>query len=265
MPFAFERVEIVRVADERQRPDSDLVASEQPLEVRLNGEPFSVIMRTPGADRDLAAGFLFSEGVIKSAADLSCSDSLDDVIDVRLLGAHAANLPALLASRRQVMTNSSCGMCGRRTLDSLGVNASPLTAGWKTSREHVLAMPTILKAAQAVFADTGGLHASGLFTRSGELELIAEDVGRHNALDKVVGRMLFAGRLPLSDSMLCVSGRTSYEIVQKALLAGIPLVAAVSAPSSLAIELAEEGGITLLGFVRGDRFNIYAHPERIDS
>ena len=265
MPPAFQRVDIVRFADDRQRPDSDLVASEQPLEVRLNGESFSVIMRTPGNDRDLAAGFLFSEGVIKGASDLTMTDSQDDVIDVQLVGANAASLPELLASRRQVMTNSSCGMCGRRTLDSLGVNVSPLPSVWTTRREYVLGMPTTLKAAQAVFADTGGLHASGLFDRSGKLLLIAEDVGRHNALDKVVGRMLLAGRLPLSDSMLCVSGRTSYEIVQKALVAGIPLVAAVSAPSSLAIELAEEGGITLLGFVRGERFNIYAHPERIDS
>jgi FdhD protein len=265
MTAAFQRVDIVRFADARQRPDSDLVASEQPLEVRLNGESFSVIMRTPGADRDLAAGFLFSEGVIKSASDLIVPDSQDDVIDVQLVGMDSASLQALLASRRQVMTNSSCGMCGRRTLDSLGVNVTPLPSIWTSRREDVLGMPTTLKAAQAVFADTGGLHASGLFNRHGELLLIAEDVGRHNALDKVVGHMLLAGRLPLSDSMLCVSGRTSYEIVQKALLAGIPLVAAVSAPSSLAIELAEEGGITLLGFVRGERFNIYAHAERIAS
>jgi FdhD protein len=265
MAFAFQRVDIVRFADDRQRPDSDLVAAEQPLEVRLNGESFSVIMRTPGADRDLAAGFLFSEGVIKSAADVIIPDSQDDVIDVQLVGTTAASLPALLASRRQVMTNSSCGMCGRRTLDSLGVDAPPLARGWTTTREHVLAMPMALKAAQPVFADTGGLHASGLFRRTGELQLIAEDVGRHNALDKVVGQMLLGGHLPLSESMLCVSGRTSFEIVQKAFLAGIPLVAAVSAPSSLAIELAEEAGITLLGFVRGGRFNIYAHPERIDS
>jgi FdhD protein len=265
MTAAFQRVDIVRFTDARQRPDSDLVASEQPLEVRLNGESFSVIMRTPGADRDLAAGFLFSEGVIKSASDLAVPDSQDDVIDVQLVGMDSASLQALLASRRQVMTNSSCGMCGRRTLDSLGVNVTPLPSIWTSRREDVLGMPTTLKAAQAVFADTGGLHASGLFNRHGELLLIAEDVGRHNALDKVVGHMLLAGRLPLSDSMLCVSGRTSYEIVQKALLAGIPLVAAVSAPSSLAIELAEEGGITLLGFVRGERFNIYAHAERIAS
>jgi FdhD protein len=265
MPSAFQRVDIVRLADDRRRPDSDLVASEQPLEVRLNGEPFSVIMRTPGADRDLVAGFLFSEGVIKSAGDLVSPDSRDDVINVQLVGRDAGSLAALLASRRQVMTNSSCGLCGRRTLDSLGVNASQLLVEWTTRREHVLGMPTALKAAQAVFADTGGLHASGLFSRAGELLFIAEDVGRHNALDKVVGHMLLAGRLPLSDVMLCVSGRTSYEIVQKALLAGIPLVAAVSAPSSLAIELAEAGGITLLGFVRGERFNIYAHPERVDS
>ena len=146
-----QRVDIVRFADARQRPDSDLVASEQPLEVRLNGESFSVIMRTPGADRDLAAGFLFSEGVIKRAADLSSSDSQDDVIDVQLLGANASSLAALLASRRQVMTNSSCGMCGRRTLDSLGCERIAVGRRLTTSREHVLGMPTTLKRRRRVF------------------------------------------------------------------------------------------------------------------
>ena len=263
MPVAFERVDIVRVSNEGRQPDSDLVVAEQPLEVRLNGESFSVIMRTPGADRDLAAGFLFSEGVIAAPSDLGDLDSQDDIIDVALVGPSAARLPERLASRRQVTTNSSCGMCGRRSLDSLGVDAPPLTAAWTTTGDAVVKMPATLRAAQAVFAETGGLHAAGLFDRQGVLELVAEDVGRHNAVDKVVGHMLLAGRLPLSESMLCVSGRSSLEVVQKAFLAGIPLLAAVSAPSSLAVQLAEEAGITLLGFVRGERFNIYTRPSRI--
>lgn len=265
MASAFERVDIVRFADDRQEADSDLVAAEQPLEVRLNGESFSVIMRTPGTDRDLVAGFLFSESVIETAADVAGFDAQDDIMDVTLAGEKVSSLAGLLASRRQVMTNSSCGMCGRRTLDSLGVDAPALTVpgGWTVPRGAVVRMPDTLRESQAVFSETGGLHAAGLFSRTGELELVAEDVGRHNGVDKVVGRMLLAGRLPLSDSMLCVSGRSSFEIVQKAFLAGIPLIAAVSAPSSLAIQLAEEAGITLLGFVRNARFNIYTHPSRI--
>lgn len=263
MASAFERVSIVRFADDRQQADSDLVAAEQPLEVRLNGESFSVIMRTPGADRDLVAGFLFSESVIRRAADIERIDAQGDVIDVTLAGEKASSLPALLASRRQVMTNSSCGMCGRRTLDSLGIDLPSLTVRWTTSRQAVLGMPEALRPAQAVFAETGGLHAAGLFTPQGALELVAEDVGRHNGVDKAIGHMLLADRLPLADSMLCVSGRSSFEIVQKAFLAGIPLIAAVSAPSSLAVQLAEEAGITLLGFVRGARFNIYTHAARI--
>jgi FdhD protein len=265
MPAGFERVEIVRFQDDQQRADSDLVAAERPLEVRLNGEAFSVIMRTPGADRELAAGFLFSESVIGQATDVGAIDCQDDIVNVTLVGLAAARLPELLASRRQVVTNSSCGLCGRRTLDSLGVEIEPLTSRWATDRGAVVAMPEALRRAQAVFAETGGLHAAGLFTRTGELELLAEDVGRHNAVDKVVGQMLLAWRLPLTEAMLCVSGRSSFEIVQKALLAGIPLIAAVSAPSSLAIRLADEAGITLLGFVRGGRFNIYTHPSRIDG
>jgi FdhD protein len=263
MPSAFERVDIVRFTDDRRQSASDLVAAEQALEVRLNGESFSVIMRTPGSDRDLAAGFLFSEQVITQAADVTGFDSQDDVIDVALSAARSAGLPGLLASKRQVTTNSSCGMCGRRTLDSLGVDAPPLSASWTTDRHAVVGMPAALRRAQAVFAETGGLHAAGLFTLRGELDLIAEDVGRHNAVDKIVGRMLLAGRLPLADMMLCVSGRSSFEIVQKAFLAGVPLVAAVSAPSSLAVQLAGDSGMTLLGFVRGERFNIYTHASRI--
>ena len=168
-----------------------------------------------------------------------------------------------MADRRQVTTNSSCGLCGRRTIESLASDVSPIGASWTVSAATVAAMPAQLRARQVVFDDTGGLHAAGLFARDGALVDSAEDVGRHNAVDKIVGRMLMREALPLSDSILCVSGRTSFEIVQKAVFAGIPVVAAVSAPSTLAISLAETLGVTLIGFVRGDGFNIYAHPERI--
>jgi FdhD protein len=154
-------------------------------------------------------------------------------------------------------------MCGRRTLESLNVEGPPLASRWTVTAETILRLPDRLRAAQSAFAETGGLHAAGLFDSSGRLELSAEDVGRHNAVDKLLGRLLVAGRLPLEDLLLCVSGRSSFEIVQKAFLGGLPLVAAVSAPSSLAIDLAHRAGITLLGFVRGDRFNLYTHPQRL--
>ena len=162
-------------------------------------------------------------------------------------------------------TNSSCGLCGRLTIESLRTNLPPLTASWSVPASIVLALPDRLRQAQAVFEETGGLHAAGLFTREGRLETVAEDVGRHNAVDKVIGRMLMAERLPLSDHLLFVSGRTSFEIVQKAFLAGISFVCAVSAPSSLAVELAEDCGITLIGFLRGRNFNIYTRPERVTA
>jgi FdhD protein len=156
-------------------------------------------------------------------------------------------------------------MCGRRSLDLIRVDVPPLVASWQIAPAVISSLPDALRAAQRVFDATGGLHAAGLFTRTGELEAVAEDVGRHNAVDKLVGRALVSGRLPLADALLCVSGRTSFEIVQKALMAGIGLVAAVSAPSSLAVDLARDGGITLLGFVRGGRFNVYAHEARVGA
>lgn len=265
MADAFRDIDVVRVEEHSTKPAMDRVAAELPLEVRLEGEPFSVIMRTPGADEDLAVGFLFTEGVIRSASEVRRVEFAEapNVINVRLSRERAEILPELLGQRRQVTTNSSCGMCGRRSLESLEVNGPPLPVKWSVRRDVVASLPTQLRVAQRTFDETGGLHAAGLFGIDAHLEISAEDVGRHNAVDKLLGRMLMAGRTPLETSLLFVSGRSSFEIIQKAFLGGIPFVAAVSAPSSLAIDLARKTGITLLGFVRDDRFNIYSHPERI--
>ena len=259
------QVDVLRAGAQRATPATDSVAEEAPLEVRLHGEPFSVIMRTPGADLDLTAGFLFTEGVIRGASDIAAFDDsgAPSVVDVTLSPARAAIVPDLLGSRRQVAMNSSCGMCGRRSLESLEVDAPPLAMRWTVAPDTIGRLPDRLREVQSVFAETGGLHAAGVFDTNGSLVVSAEDVGRHNAVDKLLGRLLMAGRLPLEDSLLFVSGRSSFEIVQKAFLGGLPLIAAVSAPSSLAIELAARSGITLLGFVRGDRFNVYTHAERI--
>jgi FdhD protein len=255
---------VIRVGGAGRQPVEDRVAREAPLEVRLQDEPFAVIMRTPGADRELAAGFLFTEGVIDAREDVAAIEPDGDVVRVTLAGAAAARLPALLGGRRQVAMNSSCGLCGRRSLESLDLGGPPLQADWQVPAAVVAALPDALRAAQPVFSDTGGLHASALADVSGRLVASAEDVGRHNALDKLIGRSWLAGDLPLSRRLLVVSGRSSFEIVQKAYLAGVPLIAAVSAPSSLAVSLAREAGITLLGFVREGRLNIYAHGERVD-
>lgn len=273
-------VTVTRVRRLTRETTADAVAIEEPLEIRLHGQPFSVIMRTPGADRELAAGFLLSERVIRGADDLGtieyCLDaaaqttglsadvtagSASNVIDVRLSDPSRAD--AFIAGRRQVTTSSSCGLCGRRTIESLATDARPVGADWTIGPALLTPLPDRLRAAQTVFDETGGLHAAGLFTPAGELSDAAEDVGRHNAVDKVIGRSVMRDALPLSDRVLVVSGRASFEIVQKALFGGIPIVASVSAPSSLAIELAETMNITLAGFVRGDTFNIYTHAWRI--
>ena len=270
---AQQQVEIVRVRTGIRTRDRDRAATEEPLEIRIHDRPFAVIMRTPGADRELAAGFLLAERILQSSDDLGtiahCRDrdaagnAAENVVNVTLANASAAALERALADRRQVTTNSSCGLCGRRTIESLAADAPPMSATWTVTAATIAAMPGHLRARQVVFDETGGLHAAGLFSRDGTLVDSAEDVGRHNAVDKIVGRMLMREALPLSESILCVSGRTSFEIVQKAVFAGIPVVAAVSAPSTLAISLAETLGVTLVGFVRGDGFNIYAHPERV--
>jgi FdhD protein len=268
---ALKPVHIVRVRDGRRASDADRAAMEEPLEVRLHGQPFAVIMRTPGADRELAAGFLLSERVLKSPEDLGtieyCRDptmqSAENVVNVTLTGTASGDLDRVLAERRKTTTNSSCGLCGRLTIESLKNDVPPLRIEGAVQASVVSSLPDKLRNSQAVFDETGGLHAAGLFRFDGSLTAMAEDVGRHNAVDKVVGRMLIEDRLPLSQQLLFVSGRTSFEIVQKALIAGIGVVASVSAPSSLAIDLALEGGVTLVGFVRGTSFNIYSHVERI--
>jgi FdhD protein len=260
------RVRILQVTQAEASNRADFAATEEPMEVRLNGEPFAVIMRTPGADRELAAGFLLAERVISGLADVEAMERHPrdrNVLDVSVTGSAAERLDAIHRERRRVVTNSSCGLCGRVTIESLQLHGPQIRADWTIPAALVAELPAGLRRAQAVFDATGGLHAAGLFAREGRLDLVAEDVGRHNAVDKVIGRMLLDGRLPLDDSILFVSGRTSFEIVQKAFLAGIPIVGAVSAPSSLAVELASDVGITLLGFVRGETFNVYANPRRI--
>src|SRR5262249_8372695 len=232
-------VNVTRVRASARTATRDAGAIEEPLEIRLHGQPFSVIMRTPGADRELAAGFLLSERVIRCADDLGtieyCTDgNQSNVIDVTL--ADPARADALVAGARRVTTNSSCGLCGRRTIESLSSDAAPIAARWALAEDVLTLLPERLREAQTVFDETGGLHAAGLFTPSGALIDAAEDVGRHNAVDKVIGRRLMRDDLPLDEQILVVSGRTSFEIVQKALFAGVPIVASVSAPSSLAVD-----------------------------
>ncbi len=254
----------------RQRPDS--LAVEEPMEIRVNGERFAVTMRTPGSDFELTQGFLLSEGVVSSrdqiAAIRYCAGKNDDdentynVLDVSVRG---GNLDALDAMKRRTYTTSSCGICGKASLEAVATTTSFSPAADNTvfRREVVASLPLRLREAQKVFDTTGGLHAAGLFTAHGDALVVREDVGRHNAVDKVLGWALEHGRLPLTGIALCVSGRASFELAQKATMAGIPLLVAVSAPSSLAVSLAEEVGLTLTGFVRGDSMNVYSHPDRI--
>lgn len=266
-------VPVVRITVDAVAPQLDLAAVEEPLEVRLHDRPFAVIMRTPGADRALAAGFLLAEGVLAGAHELGAVEhcrhpahpEVHNVVNVFLLGEARQHLDERLAGRRHVTANASCGMCGRVTIDSLETRLPPLGLETRVSTALVRGLPDGLRQQQRIFDQTGGLHAAALYTADGRLVSSAEDVGRHNAVDKVVGAMLFDDALPLTGRVLVVSGRTSFEIVQKAWVAGIELVCAVSAPSSLAIETAEAAGITLIGFAREQGFNIYSHPERMDS
>lgn len=269
----FRRVHVTRFARGVDAGGEDLAATEEPLEVRLHGKPFAVIMRTPGADRELAAGFLLSEGIIHSHDEVGAVEhcrhpdhpDVHNIVDVYLVGGAASRVAEHLEQRRNIMTSSSCGLCGRVTIESLRCHSRPLPVESRIAAHLASELPARLRARQSVFDETGGLHAAGLFAMDGTCCASAEDVGRHNAVDKVVGAMLFAEQVPLRQYALAVSGRASFEIVQKAWFAGIPIVCAVSAPSSLAIELAQEAGITLLGFVRNGGFNLYTHQERISS
>lgn len=243
---------------------SDEVACEEPLEIRIAGRAISVTMRTPGHDEELALGFLVGEGVITRASDVEhvrrCDRSLGDVLDVIAAPSVSLDLARLT---RHIFASSSCGVCGLATIDAIKRMFPPALPGPALHADVLHSLADTLRASQPTFDRTGGLHAAGLFEPSGRLLVAREDVGRHNAVDKVIGWALRAGLLPLSAHVLVVSGRASFEIVQKALGAGAPIVAAVSAPSSLAIDLAQESSITLVGFLRGDRFNVYSHPERI--
>jgi len=272
-----ERRRVIRLRDGVVSTRPDTLVAEEPLEIRLNGRPLAITMRTPGDDFALAAGFLVSEGVLGSADELAnivyCAGATEDgsntynVVDVKL----APGVPVPdITLERNVYTTSSCGLCGKASLDAVRT-----TARWKLdgpddrddpiriTPETLTALPDRLRAAQRVFDRTGGLHAAALFTPEGELLDIREDVGRHNAVDKLVGRALQQGLLPLSGAVLLVSGRASFELAQKAVMAGIPVLAAVSAPSSLAVDLADEAGLTLVGFLRGTSMNVYAGEHRL--
>jgi FdhD protein len=269
----FRRVPVLRVGREQPATTEDTVAVEEPLEVRLHGQPFAVIMRTPGSDRELAAGFLLAEGVVRSSDDLGAVEHCrhphhpdrHNVVDVFLVGEARRELDRHLRERRNVVASSSCGLCGRVTIESLQHRAEPLAPSWRLDRATAAVLPLTLRSGQRLFDETGGLHAAGLFDLDGSCRRLAEDVGRHNAVDKVVGASLLEGVLPLDRTVLVVSGRTSFEIVQKAWIGGLGVICAVSAPSSLAIDLADAAGITLLGFVRGSGFNVYTHAERLSA
>jgi FdhD protein len=250
----------------RARDRIDWVAVEAPLEIRLGPTPATVLMRTPGDDEELVRGFLFSEGIIARGEDIVsmsrpphlAGSQQGNVITVEL-----ATSRKPLRIDRNFYSSSSCGVCGKKTIASLEVKGSRSLSRWTVERSVLAALPDRLGALQPTFAKTGGVHASGLFTPDGTLVAVREDVGRHNALDKLIGWALAGGRIPLSDYLLLVSGRVSYEIVQKAVSASLPLIAAVGAPSSLAIELAERFNLTLVGFLRQDSMNVYANPTRV--
>jgi FdhD protein len=261
---------------------TDSLAIEEPLEIRLGfadgkHKAISITMRTPGDDAELAAGFLFTEGIVTSpdqikqirhcgppARNASVNEraaaTVSNTIRVDLHDAQDVDLKRL---ERHFYTSSSCGVCGKTSIEALKAGAKAVESGLTISSDVINSLPNMLRMSQAVFDQTGGLHASALFTADGTLDIVREDVGRHNALDKVIGAKFLARETPLADRILLVSGRASFELVQKALMAGIPILAAVGAPSSLAVELAAEFGMTLIGFVRDGRFNIYCGEERV--
>jgi FdhD protein len=253
----------------------DVLAMEEPLEIRLalpgtlKHKAISITMRTPGDDFDLAAGFLFTEGIVTHREQI-------DKVRYCGLPAKGKNIQNTLVAElatgvdidlkkleRHFYTTSSCGVCGKSSIEALHTGAKKIESDLTVTPDVINSLPGTLRTAQAVFDRTGGLHASALFNARGDLDILREDVGRHNALDKVIGAKFMAGKTPLTDSILLVSGRASFELVQKALMAGIPVLAAVGAPSSLAVELAAEFGMTLIGFVRDSRFNIYTGEERV--
>ncbi len=263
------------VVDGEARTRSDYLATEEPLEIRLvaggTRHTVAITMRTPGADFELAVGFLFSEGIISGRDDVRrvtycidrdvAPDQRFNIVNVELA---SGTKPDLRSLERHFFTNSACGVCGKASLDALELRGCrALDDGPEVTAELLYGLPERLRAAQGIFESTGGLHATGLFSPTGDLVALREDVGRHNALDKLVGWAVLQGKVPLHDNLVLVSGRSSYEILQKAITAGVGIVCGISAPSSLAVALAERFGVTLVGFLRDRRFNVYAHAERI--
>jgi FdhD protein len=265
---AVVKIDLAGTPGSRRR--SDELAAEEPLEIRLRQTPLAVTMRTPGQDLDLATGFLLTEGIIRAAGDIVTArlcagpdaPNTYNVVDVVL----AADVPPPDTDpRRNFYTTSSCGVCGKASIDAVRTRSRFDVAadGCRIPARVLAELPGRLRAAQRTFDRTGGLHAAGLFSAEGELLVLREDVGRHNAVDKVIGWALRAGRLPLAGHVLLVSGRASFELTQKAWMAGIPMLAAVSAASTLAAELADEAGMTLVGFLRGQSMNVYSGPQRV--
>jgi len=252
-PYSTTRVDVVRVPEGETQ---DVVAVEEPLEIRINGVPVAVTMRTPGHDEELALGFALSEGLRPGAARLP-DDLAANTVELDAPGFD----PERLA--RSFYTSSSCGVCGKGALEAVAVEAPRIASDLRVAAALVATLPDRLREAQPAFDATGGIHATGLFDAAGTLLCLREDVGRHNAMDKVVGWAFREGRLPLTEAILCVSGRLSFELVQKAAVAGCPILVAVGAPSSLAVELAGDRGVTLCGFVRGGRMNVYTEPWRV--
>jgi len=272
------RRDVLRVSEAGERARrSDLLAVEEPLEIRVDGETLAVTMRTPGQDVDLALGYLFAEGLIRGPDDVGSvahcgrpqEEGYGNVIDVVSAGGHPIDPERVLEGVRFSTTTSACGVCGRRSIEGLLKRCSPLPAEGSLGPELVVFAMDRLSRIQPIFARTGGLHASAVFSTEGELIASAEDVGRHNAVDKAIGSLVRLGALGVAHpkgprpALLAVSGRASFEIVQKAAAARIPGVASVSAPSSLAVDLADRARVTLIGFARGDHFNVYAHAWRI--
>ena len=248
------------------RAQPDKVAREEPLEIRVRGRSVAVTMRTPGQDRELAAGFLFTEGVVRKGSDLieiaPCrqSDSPENILNVFLAPGVELDFQRLT---RHVFASSSCGLCGKASIDAVHQNFPPIQSELQVSSRTLLKLPRRMRAAQRTFSQTGGLHAAAVFDVQGRLVALCEDIGRHNAVDKIIGHGLLTNALPFSSHILLVSGRASFEIMQKALAARLPFVCAISAPSSLAVEFAKESGQTLVGFLRDATMNIYTGAERI--
>ena len=259
------RVPVLKIDERQPEQVEDDVVIEEPLEIRVNGDSLSVTMRTPGDDFDLAVGLLRTEGIIRTREEIGtiayCPDEdqpeLKNIVNVVLIDARRK-----IESSRRLWSNSSCGLCGKATLESIHQLCQPIASSITVSSDLLFSLPLRLRQAQANFERTGGIHAVGLFDRQGSLLVLREDIGRHNAVDKVLGAALLGG-LSLSATIMMVSGRLGFEIAQKGLVAGVPVVASISAASSLAIELATEFGMTTIGFLRGRSMNVYSHPERI--